>query len=85
MRKEKQRTTQRAHNSARRSGGRSQSDEVHFMESTITIPLARYEALVKKETMLDIILLDCKDKPTYERDKVLAAAQKYFEEGLLEC
>jgi hypothetical protein len=40
------------------------------MESTITIPLTRYEALVKKETVLD---------------KVLAAAQKYFEEGLLEC
>lgn len=55
------------------------------MENTITIPMTRYEVLVKKETMLDMVLLESKDRPTYERDKVLAAAQKYFEEGLLEC
>lgn len=55
------------------------------MESTITVPLTRYEALVKKETVLDMVLLENKDKLSYEKDKVLAAAQKYFEEGLLEC
>lgn len=53
------------------------------MESTITIPLTRYEALVKKEIMLDMIMLDSNEKPTYERDKVLAAALKCFEEALL--
>lgn len=55
------------------------------MERTIIIPLARYEALVKKETMLDIIILDNMEKYPHERDKVLDAYQKYFEEGILEC
>ena len=61
------------------------SNEVHYMESTITIPMARYEALVKKEVMLDTILASDMTKPEYERDKLLAAFEKVFTEGLLEC
>lgn len=55
------------------------------MESAITIPLTRYEALVKKEVMLDIILTNEMAKPEYDRDKLLAAFEKIFTEGLLEC
>lgn len=55
------------------------------MENTITIPMARYEALVKKEVMLDTILASDMTKPEYERDKLLAAFEKVFTEGLLEC
>ncbi len=55
------------------------------MENTITIPLARYEALVKKENMLDIILVNEMEKPGYERDKLLATLEKFFTEGYLEC
>lgn len=58
---------------------------MHFMESAITIPLTRYEALVKKETMLDIIMLESTTKPAYEQDKLLIAIKKIFEEGMLEC
>lgn len=53
------------------------------MENTITIPMTRYEALVKKEIMLDMILLDNHEKTNYERGQVLAAALKCFEEALL--
>lgn len=53
--------------------------------TTVTIPLARYENLLKKEAMLDILLLDNEDRPAYEQDKLLAAIKKFFEEGLLEC
>ena len=56
------------------------------MESTIiTIPRPRYDALVKKEVMLDTILANEMAKPDYDRDKLLAAFEKIFTEGLLEC
>lgn len=55
------------------------------MESTITIPLDRYNSLLKKEAILDMVLQGAVVNYSYERDALVNAARKIFEEGLLEC